>query len=66
MNLAKSPVNHQRSKHIDIKYHFIRSEINSGIISLEYTPTDMNVADIFTKPMTKVKLDKFSKIIFGN
>ena len=44
MNLAKNPVQHQRSKHIDIKYHFIRSEIQEGRISLDYIPTEENAA----------------------
>ena len=42
-----------------MKYHFIRSEVKNGFISLEYTPTDKNVADLFTKPMSLVKLNKF-------
>ena len=65
INLAKNPVNHQRSKHIDIKYHFIRSEIQTGTIELKYVPTDENVADIFTKPTTKTKLEKFKALIMG-
>ena len=65
INLAKNPVNHQRSKHIDIKYHFIRSEIQAGTVKLEYVPTEENVADIFTKPATKVKLEKFKPFIMG-
>ena len=36
INLAKNPVNHQRSKNMDIKYHFIRSEIQAGTIKLDY------------------------------
>ena len=51
INLAKNPMYHKRSKHIDVKYHFIRSE--------------ENVADIFTKPVSKVKLDKFGPFISG-
>ena len=35
MNLAKNPVHHQRTKHIDIKYHFIRLEIQEGRVNLE-------------------------------
>ena len=66
INLAKNPVNHQRSKHIDIKYHFIRSEIQSGTVKLEYVPTEDNVADIFTKPDTRAKLEKFKPFIMGN
>ena len=66
INLAKNPVNHQRSKHIDIKYHFIRSEIQNGNVNLQYVPTDDNVADIFTKPATKAKLVKFQTFIMGS
>ncbi|CAB4041487.1 Hypothetical predicted protein [Paramuricea clavata] len=53
INLARNPVHHQRSKHIDTKYHFIRSEIQVGIISLKYVPTEDNIADVFTKPASK-------------
>lgn len=62
MKLAKNPVQHQRSKHIDIKYHFIRSQIDVNII-LNYVPSSDNVADIFTKPVTKSKLAYFSSIM---
>lgn len=65
MNLAKTPVQHQRSKHIDIKYHFIRSEIQEGRISLEYVPTEENVADVFTKPASRIKLERFRRIMLG-
>ena len=66
INLAKNPVNHQRSKHIDIKYHFIRSEIQNENVKLQYVRTDNNVADIFTKPTTRVKLEKFKNFISGS
>jgi hypothetical protein len=56
--LAKNPVQHQRSKHIDIRYHFIRDEVQKGTIQLIYVPSEQNVADIFTKPATRVKLEK--------
>jgi hypothetical protein len=65
MNLARNPVHRQRSKHIDIKYHFIRSEIQVGIISLEYVPTEDNIADVFTKPASKGKLEKFKHFMLG-
>ena len=60
--LAKNPVQHQRSKHIDIKYHFIRSEVESGSIVLNYIPTDQDIADLFTKPVSKIKFRKFDVI----
>ena len=60
--LANNPVHHQRSKHIDIRYHFIRSEIQTGIINLQYISSENNVADVFTKPASKLKLSKFTCI----
>ena len=61
--LAKNPVQHQRSKHIDIRYHFIRSEIQSGTIDLRYIPSEENLSDLFTKPATKLKVSKFIKAL---
>ncbi len=65
INLAKNPMYHKRSKHIDVKYHFIRSEVSRGTVKLVYIPTNENVADIFTKPVSKVKLDTFGPFISG-
>ena len=65
MNLAKNPVHHQRTKHIDIKYHFIRLEIQEGRINLEYVPTEQNMVDIFTKAASKSKLENFRTSMLG-
>ena len=56
--LAKNPVQHQRSKHIDIKYHFVRAEVQNGKVQLEYVPSEYNTTDVFTKPVSKVRLSK--------
>ena len=61
--LVKNPIVHQRSKHVDIKFYFICDEINKGSILLEFIETEENVADVFTKPMTRIKLNTFRKII---
>ena len=65
ISLSKNPVSRQRCKHIDIKYHFLREVLVSGKIDIVYCPTECMVADIFTKPVTKVKLDRFRPILFG-
>ena len=65
INLAKNPMYHKRSKHIQVRYHFIRDEIRSGKIELQYVPTEDNVADIFTKPVTKLKLERFKTFKSG-
>lgn len=58
IGLANNPIHHKRSKHIDVKYHYVRLEIQHGIVELTYVPTDNNVADVFTKPVTRVRLNR--------
>ena len=50
--LAKNPVQHQRSKRINIRYHFIRQEIQNGSVNVMYVTSNENVADIFTKALS--------------
>ena len=61
MKLAKNPVFHQRSKHIDIKYHFIRDEVLKGIVNLFYVQSVDNLADPFTKPVSQCKISHMIK-----
>ena len=63
--LSRNPVNRQMSKHIDVRYHFICTEISSGTVVVEYCPTADMVADVLTKLVTKVKLLKFKDFLFG-
>ena len=65
LDLAQYPVNHQRSKHIDIKYHFIREKCANDEIKPEHVATTENVADLMTKAATKQKLDSFHRDLFG-
>jgi hypothetical protein len=55
IKLSKNPVFHDRSKHIDIIYHFIRDRIQKGKMKLQYISTNEQVADILTKPLEKGK-----------
>lgn len=64
--LAENPVNRQRCKHVDIKYNFIRSIVNDGKMTLLYCTTEEMVADVMTKPATKLKLKKFAGVMFGD
>ncbi|GJR01564.1 retrovirus-related pol polyprotein from transposon TNT 1-94 [Tanacetum coccineum] len=51
--ISNNPVLHSRTKHIDIRYHFIRDHILKGDIELHFVPTDLQLADIFTKPLVE-------------
>ena len=49
--LAKNPEHHKRTKHIDIRYHFVREKVEDGQVILEYISTLDMLADIMTKPI---------------
>jgi hypothetical protein len=59
IKLSENPVFHDRSKHIDIWYHFIRDCVQRGAIQLQYVPTNEQVADILTKALMKGKFVYF-------
>ena len=56
--MAKNPVGHARTKHIDIRYHFVREGVQNGAIILKYVATDEMIADILTKPLPKHPFEK--------
>jgi hypothetical protein len=60
MKLADNPQFHNRTKHIDIRYHFIRDTLAAGETALQYLPTADMVADILTKPLPRQKHEKHS------
>jgi hypothetical protein len=57
MKLAKNPVFHARTKHIEIHHHFIRERVVEGEISLQYINTNFQPADILTKPLGRIKFE---------
>ena len=57
INIYKNPVLHSKTKHIPIKYHFLREQVNEQWVKLEYVNTKEQVADIFTKPLPKDAFD---------
>ena len=59
VKLSENPVFHDRSKHIDMKYHYIRDIIQKGNVKLQYISTDEQVTDLFTKPLARVKFAYF-------
>ncbi|GAU47720.1 hypothetical protein TSUD_285070 [Trifolium subterraneum] len=49
INLAKNPIAHGRSKHIEMRFHYLREQVNNENLTLEYCKSDEQVADLFTK-----------------
>ena len=63
IQLARNPVFHARTKHIEVHYHFVRERVLAGDIDLTYVGTDEQVADIFTKALGAEKLRRFRAML---
>ena len=61
--LGKNPVYHQRSNHIDVRFHFIREHMKNEDVEMIYVLSRDQVADIFTKPLPTELFNKFKKML---
>lgn len=59
ISISKNGIKSDRTKHVDIKYHFITEQINKGTIESKYMQTDKQQADMLTKPLDKQKFESF-------
>ncbi|GJX36759.1 retrovirus-related pol polyprotein from transposon TNT 1-94 [Tanacetum coccineum] len=62
IDLSKNPVQHSRTKHIEIRHHFLGDNVQKGHISIEKVPSADNIADILTKPL---KRESFNYLRLG-
>ena len=53
IKMSKNGIDHKRSKHIDIQYHFVKEKVEAKAIELKYMPTREMVADTFTKALPR-------------
>ena len=65
ISLAKNPVFHRQTKHIDIRHHFVRDCLKSPNFSLSYVPSGRNTADILTKPLSSQKFIPLRNILLS-
>ena len=63
ISIAKNPIHHDRTKHMELDCHFIKEKVKEGILELTHTPTNLQVVDIFTEALPRVKFeDLISKL----
>lgn len=61
LNLARNPVYHGRTKHIEVRHHFIREKLQSGEVKIDFTPTTDQLADILTKALGRIAFERQRK-----
>ena len=57
INISKNLVQHSRTKHIDIRHHFLRDNVEKNLIKLGFINTELQIADIFTKPLCRERFE---------
>ncbi|GKE57584.1 retrovirus-related pol polyprotein from transposon TNT 1-94 [Tanacetum coccineum] len=55
--LSCNNIQHSRAKHIDVRYHFIKDQVENGIVELYFVRTEYQLADIFTKPLLRERFN---------
>jgi hypothetical protein len=59
IKMTENPMFHDKTKHIEIWYHYIRDMVQKGAVKLQYVGIDEQVADVLTKPLSRVKFEYY-------
>ena len=63
IDISKNLVQYSKTKHIEIRYHFIGDLVKGKIVALDYIPTECQNADIFTKHLDRNKFETLRQVI---
>ncbi|XP_070019333.1 uncharacterized protein [Nicotiana sylvestris] len=58
LNMAKNPFQHKKTKHIDVRCHFLRNNVEKGLICMKFCSTEDQIADIFTKELSREHFER--------
>ena len=59
VKLSENPMFHDKSKHIEIKYHYLRDMVQRGAVKLKYVAMEEHIANVLMKPLARVKFEYF-------
>ena len=63
VKLSENPMFHDKSKHIEIKYYYIKDMVQRGGVKLQYVMMEEQIADVLMKPLARVKFEYFRENI---
>lgn len=63
IKLAKNPIFHRRSKHIEVRFHFVRECYQKKLLNIEHVTSSDQVTDILTKPIPRVQYERLRKLL---
>ncbi|XP_075076676.1 uncharacterized protein LOC142163302 [Nicotiana tabacum] len=58
VNMTKNPIQHKRTKHIDVRYHFLRDNVEKGLICMKFCNTEDQIIDIFMKALSREHFER--------
>ena len=64
ISMARNPLNHGRTKHVDVRYHWIRQQVKLGILKLKHVKTDEQLADLLSKPVSVATFQRLMTLGF--
>jgi hypothetical protein len=64
--ISNNDVHHARTKHIDIRHHYVRDAIKAKEIDIKWISTNNQLADIFTKPLPRQSFERLRQVLLGS
>ena len=61
--MSVNPVHHDTTKHMEMRYHYVRDMVQRRAMELQFVPTDEQVADVLMKPLVQGKFEGFRKML---
>ena len=63
VQMSVNPVHHDQTKHVEMRYHYVRDMVQRRVLEQQFVPTDEQVADVFTKLLVRGKFEVFRKML---
>jgi len=57
ISVSKNPVLHSKTKHVPLRYHFLKDQVANKVVQLQYIPSTEQIVDIFTKTLSKAQFE---------